>query len=90
METLTKSQAITNTPKLYWYNGILFSITEFGGEKIQIEQTKGIWYIDTFDYAECPDKIEIAKWNGYAIEVVDATGWSNVEELVKSIKEGIL
>ena len=41
-DNLTKCQAVTETPKLYWCNGILFSFYEFSEEKLQIELTKEI------------------------------------------------
>ena len=87
VKNLTKLEAITESPKLFWCNKILFNYYEFGGEKLNIELAKGIFYLDSFTYAICEEKIDVAKWNGYAVEVSDLTGHSNYEELTKQVLE---
>ena len=86
VKNLTKLEAITESPKLSWCNGLLFAFYEFPGEKLQIELTQGIWYLDSIHYA-VSEKIDVAKWNGYAVEVGDLTSHSTFEELTKQIKE---
>ena len=87
VEQLTKIEAVTDSPKLYWCNGLLFSCYEFGTDKLQCALSNGIWFIETFSYAVCEKKIEVSKWNGYAIEIVDYSNHSTFEELTKEIKE---
>ena len=87
VENITKIEAISEIPKLQWCNGILFSLYEFGVDELDIECTKGIFHIDTFRYAVCEKKIEISKWNGYAVEVMDYSNHSTFEELTKQVLE---
>jgi len=90
VENLTKQEAIAEKPCLYWCNGILFNISYHGNDELISELIKGIWYLDNFSYTVCEERIEIAKWNGYAVEVTDMTNHSTYEDVIKEIKNGIL
>ena len=45
IDNLTKIEATSESPKLYWCKGILFSIWEFSSEELTVKQTQGIWYM---------------------------------------------
>ena len=87
INNLTKIEATTESPKLYWCKGILFSIWEFSSEEIIVKQIGGIWYIDSFIYSECKQKISQSKYNGFTVEVIDFTGHSTFEKLIDSLSE---
>lgn len=86
VENLTKYEATTNSPRIYWCNGILFNHYDFDNESSFQEITKGMYYIDTIFYAES-DKVSSSKWNGYDVEVHDLTGDKIMESITKAIKE---
>ena len=69
---------------LAWCNGVLFHTDDFEAEDIVKKQIEGILYLKSFVYVKS-QKIQISKWNGYSIEVVDLTGYSFFEDLTKSI-----
>jgi len=88
IEELTKTQAIEQTPHLFWCNGFLYFVSEYAEEEFAYKQMDGILYLYEFVYAECPEKITQSKWNGYCVEVVDQTGFKWIEEIIDAIKGG--
>lgn len=82
---LTKQQAIRDKP-LAWCSGILFSVDEIENDELVKKQSEGILYLESFAYTES-EKIEVSKWNGYSIEVIDVTGHDTTEKLIKCIIE---
>ena len=86
VENITKSEAISDCPVLYWCNGVLFNISQSQSDQVFIKQTEGTEYLDTVTFA-ISDKITESKWNGYTIEVRDVTNHSLYEPLTKSLKE---
>jgi len=86
IQNMTKVRTISES-YLAWCNGLLFFYEEFDSEDITKEKTKGIWYLQSFVYTECKEKIQQSKWNGYSLEVVDLTGYPMYEDLTKSILE---
>lgn len=81
---LTKQQAIRDKP-LAWCNGVIFSIDEIENDELVKKQSEGILYLESFVYAECKSFIEVSKWNGYSIEVIDFTGHDTTEKLIECI-----
>lgn len=74
-------------PKLFWCQGILFIPVEYTIDELEIQKTKGVYYLDKFYYAECKEKINQAKYNGSPIEVIDFTGESIYEKLIPSLED---
>jgi len=87
IENLTQMEAITENPKLYWCKGVLFSVYEFTSEEIVTKLIKGIWYLDTFTYAICPEKNQYSAYNGFKVDVIDMTGHITYEKLIDYILE---
>ena len=87
VENLTQMEAITENPKLYWCKGVLFSVYEFSNEELAVKQTQGIWYLDSFTYAECKEKSDYSTYNGFKVDVIDMTGHPTYEKLIESILE---
>ena len=88
VDNLVHLEAATDLPQLFWINGIIFTATEFDSEKLTIELTKeGILYLDTFKYAECKEKPDQLKWNGFKVDVFDLSGHPTYEKLIDSILE---
>jgi len=88
LDNLTHIETISERPQLAWINGIIFIATEFDSEKLTIELTKeGILYLDTFSYAECKEKPDQLKWNGFKVDVFDLSGHPTYEKLIDSILE---
>ncbi len=86
-EQLTKSQAVRESSLLYWCNGILFQYDIHSSDDLITGLARdGLLCISNFSYIEY-EKIEQAKWNGYAIEVLDETGDPIAEKITESIKE---
>jgi len=86
IQNMTKTMTIKEY-HLSWCNGLLFYLEEFDSRDIIKKQIEGIWYIESFVYAECKEKIQQSKWNGYSLEVIDLTGYPMYEDLTKSILE---
>ena len=86
IQNMTKVRTISES-YLAWCNGLLFYLEKFDSEDIVKKQTEGIWYLQSFVYTECKEKIQQSKWNGYSLEVVDLTGYPMYEDLTKSILE---
>ena len=86
IQNMTKIRTISES-YLSWCNGLLFYLEEFDSKDIIKKQIEGIWYIESFVYAECKEKIQQSKWNGYSLEVIDLTGFSIYEDLTKAILE---
>jgi len=84
IQNMTKVRTISGS-YLAWCNGLLFYYEEFDSEYINKKQTEGIWYLQSFVYTECKEKIQQSKWNGYSLEVIDLTGYLMYEDLTKSI-----
>ena len=84
LDNLAKSQAIKEYPELYYTNGMVFSYqtNEALAEKLE----DNTLYLDSFVYAES-NKIDSVMWNGYSIEIVDYTGFSIFEKLIKGLKK---
>ena len=80
-------EAISERPQLFWIKGVLFTICEFDSEKLTIELTKGIFYLDTLNYSICKEKPEQLKHNGLNIDVFDLSGHPTYEKLIDSILE---
>ena len=72
VENLTKFEAISSQPSLFWCNGVLFSLAVNPSEFRAVKQFEGIEIIDELTYA-FSEKIERSSWNGYAIEVRDSS-----------------
>ncbi|WP_299290528.1 hypothetical protein [Nitrosopumilus sp.] len=87
VDELTKMEAVTPDPSLYWCNGFLFTTTSLINDYTIKKQHEGIMLLDIFYYA-LSEKISESKWNGYSIEVIDLTGHSIFEQLTQQIKEG--
>ena len=87
VENLTKLEAISETPRLFWCNGILFNFTNYESDELTAKQTEGILYINAFHYAES-EPIQISKWNGYSLEISNLSGHPTFEKLIESIKSG--
>ena len=85
VENLTKIEAISSEPKLSWCNGILFNVYGFSNKEIELKELEGIHYFSQLHYAECKEKIDVSKWSGYAVEVIDQTGHTTFEGLTKAI-----
>ena len=83
---MTKVRTISES-YLAWCNGLLFYLEEFDSKDIIKKQIEGIWYLQSFVYTKCKEKIQQSKWNGYSLEVVDVTGYLMYEDLTKSILE---
>ena len=83
IQRITKQQAI-NDKSLSWCKGYLFSIDVIQNDELIKKQSEGFLYLDTFVYAES-EKIDVSKWNGYSIEVIDFTGFEIIESLIGSI-----
>jgi len=73
IENLTKMEAITQEPKLYWCNGYIFTIIQYDTNESFIQITKGNWYLESLIYCKS-EKIEQSKFNGFAVDVIDSTG----------------
>ena len=86
-DNLSHIEAITESPRLFWIKGILFYITEFDSEKLTIELTKGIFYLDAFNYAECKEKPEQLNWNGFKVDVLDLSGHPTFTHIIDFILE---
>ena len=91
LDILIKSQAISENPKLFWCNGIMFVVFGYDDNKIASKtiETHILHYAE-FNYAICPEFIEQAKWNGYSIEVQNVTNHPEYEALTLAINEGKL
>ncbi len=87
VEKITRTRAIDSMP-LLWVDGILFYTIDYDHKDLILEATKGTYYLDTVCYAESP-LIESSKFNGWNVDVVDVTGFTTFEGLVKAIKEGL-
>ncbi len=87
VDNITKNRAIDSQP-LFWVDGILFYTIDYDHKDLVLEATKGTYYLDTVCYAESPF-IESSKFNGWNVDVVDVTGFTTFEGLVKVIKEGM-
>ena len=87
VENLTKMEAITERPILYWNQGYLFSLIESQNETLQSKIIEGSWFIDSLTIAECTVRVDQAKWNGYSVEVIDVSNFPNFDELIKLVKE---
>ncbi len=85
LPTLTKHQAIGDS-HIFWIDGICFFVIPYENEELTLEESKGILYIDTVLYAECPDRIEYSKIHEFNIYVLDMTGHVTFEGLIKWIK----
>lgn len=86
IERITKIQAINELP-LHWCNGVLFFIVEYNVDEITSLQKSGKLYLKSFVYAICKDKVEISKWNGYSIDVLNNSDFPIYEELTKHVLE---
>ena len=86
IQNITKVMTIEEK-HLGWCNGLLFYLEEFESKDIVKKQIEGKWYLQSFVYTKCKQKIQQSKWNGYSLEVIDLTGYSMYEELTKSILE---
>jgi len=86
IQNMTKIRTISES-YLSWCNGLLFYLEEFDSRDIIQKQIEGIWYLQSFVYTECKEKIQQSKWNGYSLEVIDLTGYSMYEDLTKFILE---
>ena len=64
IDNLTKMEAITEKPTLYYCKNILFSLCELETEELN-KIFQGQWYLQTLTYAKCDSKI--SKWNKYSI-----------------------
>ena len=80
-------EAITESPQLFWIKGILFTMSEFSNEQLTIELTKGIFYIDTFNYSECKEKPDQLNWNGFKVDVLDLSGHPTFTHIIDFILE---
>ncbi len=90
LDSLIKSQAISNEPKLYWCNGIMFMAYGYADNKVASKSIENhIQYYSEIEYAECPEFTEQAKWNGYSVEVQNKANHPEYEAITQSIKEGI-
>ena len=85
LPTLTKHQAVGDS-SLFWINGICFFPIPFENEELTLGETKGILYLDSILYANCPDKIEYSKIGEFNIYVLDMTGHDTFEGLIEWIK----
>ncbi len=83
---LTKMEAVTQEPKLYWCNGYIFTAIQYDTNESFIQITKGNWYIESLTYCKSP-KIQQSKYNGFSIEVIDYTGDPPFEKLFDHISE---
>jgi len=86
IDNLTKSEAISQEPTLFWCKGILFCVYQFENEELTIQKTKGIWYLNSLTYCKS-EKISQSKFNGFSVEVIDLTGDSIYESLIDKILE---
>lgn len=84
IQRLTKIQAVRDR-SLSWCNGYLFLADGIENSNLVKKQSEGILYLDSFVYAECKERIEVSKWNGYSIEVIDFTGHDTTEKLIECI-----
>lgn len=82
---MTKFQALKEQP-LLWCNGFLFFIEDYEDKEIIKQQTEGILHLQSLVYTKSK-KINESKWNGMSIEVLDFTGFSIYEDLIKFISE---
>jgi len=88
LDNLTHMEATSERPQLVWINGIVFTSAEFDNEKLTIELAKeGILYLDAFSYAECKEKPDQLKWNGFNVDVFDFSGHPTYEKLIHFILE---
>jgi len=87
INNLTHMEAISERPQLFWINGIIFITTKFASEKLTIELTKGIFYLDTFNYSECKEKPDQLKWNGFKVDVFDLSGHPTYTPIIQFILE---
>jgi len=87
IENLTKIEAITQEPKLFWCKGILFIPFEYNVDELEIQKTKGVYYLDKFYYAECKERIDQSRYNGFSVEVIDLTGDLVYENLISSLED---
>ena len=88
VENLTKMEAISERPILYWNQGYLFSLIESQSETLQSKIIEGSWFIDSLTFAECPKRIDQSFWNGnYSVEVIDVSNFPNFDELIKLVSE---
>lgn len=85
VEELTKMEAISSDPQLFWCNGILFSATENNTDSVSKKIFDGLFLIDSFSYA-LSEKITVSKWNGYSVEVIDTTGHTSYDAVTKAIQ----
>jgi hypothetical protein len=85
VETIAKSQAITEEPQLCWCNGVVFLYEETNVEEHKTKKVNGIWYLEKFVYAKCKEKISNVKWNGFEVEVNNMAGFTNFETLIDLI-----
>ncbi|MBC8501915.1 MAG: hypothetical protein H8D35_02170 [Nitrosopumilus sp.] len=90
IENLTKLEAITQDPKLFWNSGILFSISEYDTDESSIRDRNGVWIIESLHYAFCDELITESSWNGYKVEVNDLSNHSTFSPLFQSLKENNL
>lgn len=86
IENLTKSEAVTQQPILFWCKGYLYSLSGFENDELTVKKTKGIWYIDSLTYSKS-EKIQQSKWNGFSVEVIDSTGDPIIEKLFESLED---
>jgi len=84
IERITKNCAINDTP-LYWCNGVLFNKVAMEISEPEKEIINGKMFPESIVFAECKTYIEESKWNGYSVSVIDCTGYSMYEEMIKLV-----
>ena len=87
VDFMTKKEAISSSPELFWCNGFLFTAYDYDHKDIIIKELEGIKHFSEVFYADCKEFQEHAKWNGYSIEVHNVTGNPVYETLTKFLGE---
>ena len=85
LPTLTKHQAIGDS-NLFWIDGICFFPIGYESEELTLSESKGVLFLDTVFYAECPERIEYSKIREFNIYVNDMTGHATFEGLIGWVK----
>ncbi len=91
VENLTHELALSQS-SLSWCNGIVLCLDEYSDRDLQSQKegsTKfdGVYNLEGIYYAECKEKTNVLKFNGWAVDVVDRTGHELFEELTKQLLE---
>ncbi len=88
VETITQLELVSSeNPSLFWSNGILFNISVPSQGESFIKQTEGIFYIDTLTWAISNKITQTRDSNNMIVLVIDVTGHSIFDVLIKSLKE---